>query len=101
MSPGHSAPYGKEASLGGNNFVISSLTAFISSLLCVAIQKLMICQNRRVSFCLSVCLSVCLFVTSRAREKADRMGSSRGSAGLGERAAEERRTDHLIPQTSV
>ena len=40
-------------------------------------------------------------VTSRAREKADRMGSSRGSAGLGESAAEERRTDHLIPQTSV
>jgi hypothetical protein len=29
------------------------------------------------------------------------MGSSRGSPGLGESAAEERRTDHLIPQTSV
>lgn len=42
-----------------------------------------------------------LFVTSRAREKADRMGSSRGSPGLGESDAEERRTDHLIPQTSV
>ena len=29
------------------------------------------------------------------------MGSSRGSPGLGESEAEERRTDHLIPHTSV
>ena len=39
--------------------------------------------------------------TSRAREKAARMGSSRGSPGLGERDVEDRRTDHLIPHTSV
>ena len=38
-------------------------------------------------------------LTSRARENADNIGSSRGSPGLGERAADERRTDHLIPQT--
>ena len=114
MSSGHSAPYGKEPSLRVNNFVISSLTAFVSFLLCVAVNNLMICQNRRVSifrssfpceytFCQFVLhfQSMTCVVTSRALEKADRMGSSRGSAGLGESAAEERRTDHLIPQTSV
>ena len=66
MSSGHSAPYGKEPSLRENNYVIFSLTAFISFLLCVAINNLMICQNRRVSFFRSsfpfkdIFLSICV-----------------------------------------
>ena len=66
MSSGHSAPYGKEPSLRENNYVIFSLTAFISFLLCVAINNLMICQNRRVSFfrssfpCKDIFLSICV-----------------------------------------
>ena len=50
MSSGHSAPYGKEPRLRVNNFVIFSLTAFVSFLLFVAVNNLIICQNRRVSF---------------------------------------------------